>query len=50
MRMLTDPKLFNYLILLLYILASMRWAYQRSWWDMVYWAGAAVLQVVITFR
>ncbi len=50
MRLLSDPRLFNYLILLLYVCSALRWAFARSWWDAVYWAGAVVLQVVITFR
>ncbi len=50
MRVLGDPKLFNYLILLLYSLSMLRWAYARSWWDTAYWAGAVILQIVITFR
>lgn len=50
MRFLTDPRLFNYLLLSLYTFSALRWAYARSWYDVLYWVGAAFLTIGVTFR
>lgn len=50
MRFLTDPRLFNYLLLSLYISSAVRWTFARSWLDVCYWMGAALLTIGVTFR
>lgn len=49
MRLLLDPKLFNYLIILLYILNAMRWAIHRSLADTCYWLSALAITCTVTF-
>lgn len=49
MKILLDPKLFNYLILTLYALNAGRWAIQKSWADMCYWISAAMITATVTF-
>lgn len=37
MAILLDPKLFNYLVVILYALAMVRWGFQRDWIQCAYW-------------
>lgn len=37
MKFITDPRIFSYVIMALYILNACRWAYARSWADVSYW-------------
>lgn len=49
MSLLFDPKVFNYVIMGLYILNTGRWALNGSWGDMAYWAGAFWITCAVTF-
>lgn len=49
MNILLDPKLFNYLILILYFLSVVRWTIELNWGQVMYWSGALILTVAITF-
>lgn len=49
MRFLLDPKLFNYVILTLYLLNAVRWAVHRSWADVTYWASAFAITATVTW-
>mgnify|MGYP001074660650 CR=1 FL=1 len=49
MSLLLDPKIFNYVILILYALNVVRWASAGSWADAMYWMGAAWITAVATF-
>jgi hypothetical protein len=46
---LLDPKAFNYLIMALYLLNSLRWAVQGSWADVSYWACAFGITATVTW-
>jgi hypothetical protein len=46
---LKDPKLFNYLIMVLYLLNAGRWAWQRNWADMSYWLSAFAITATVTW-
>lgn len=49
MTLLLDPKLFNYLILLLFAFATVRWGIEGKWADTLYWACAFGLNVAVTW-
>lgn len=48
MTWLFDPKLFNYIILVLFALASIRWAIAGNIPQAGYWASAFALNVFVT--
>lgn len=47
---LTDPNLFNYILMLLYTLSATRWMFAEDWLQMLYWIGALLLTIGVTFR
>jgi len=49
MSILFDPKVFNYVIMALYIATSARWAFARSWGDAAYWLCACGITASVTF-
>jgi hypothetical protein len=49
MSLLLDPKIFNYVILILYALNVVRWAIHGSWSDAAYWIGAFWITAVVSF-
>ena len=48
-RIFTDPRLFSYLIMALYLLNAGRWAYERKWPDVCYWLSALAITATVTF-
>jgi hypothetical protein len=48
-RLLTDPAVFNYVILTLYGLNAARWAYAGKIADVCYWLSAAAITATVTF-
>lgn len=49
LKVIQDPKVFNYLILTLYMLNASRWAYSQKWADVCYWLSAAAITATVTF-
>jgi hypothetical protein len=49
MKFLTDPKLFNYVILSLYMLSAIRWGCSQKWADCCYWLSAFAITATVTF-
>ena len=49
MTWLLDPKIFNYLILSLYLLNAARWAVHGSWGDSLYWFAAFQITAAVTW-
>jgi hypothetical protein len=49
MKYLSDPRLFNIVILVLFALATIRWAFAGSLKQSLYWGGAFILNYAITF-
>lgn len=49
MKWLLDPKLFNYLILSLYLFSAARWAVAKSLADCCYWLSAFAITFTVTF-
>ena len=45
----SDPKLFNYCIMVLYACAATRWFAARQWTDAIYWTGALIITLAVTF-
>lgn len=48
-KLLLDPKIFNYVILALYALNAGRWAIAGKWGDVAYWLGAFWITAAVTF-
>lgn len=46
---LTDPRLFNWLILGLFAINSVRWLWERNLVASAYWAGAFVCTIAATW-
>lgn len=49
MKRLLDPRLFNYVILTMYALNSLRWALERKWPDVCYWLSASAITATVTW-
>lgn len=49
MRWLLDPKLFNYVIMVLYALNAVRWACAGKIADVCYWLSALAITCTVTF-
>lgn len=46
---LLDPKVFNYVILTLYLLNASRWAVAGRWADVSYWMSAFAITATVTW-
>jgi hypothetical protein len=46
---LSDPRLFNFIIMSLYGCSAVWWAWSRSWADMCYWLSALAITATVTF-
>jgi len=49
MSLLADPRIFSYIIMVLYALNSIRWAFSGSWVDVSYWVCALGITATVTF-
>lgn len=49
-EILTNPNLFNYILMLLYTLSATRWMFAGDLLQMLYWIGALLLTIGVTFR
>lgn len=47
--LLIDPRVFNYLIMVLYALNALRWAIARKPADVCYWFSALAITATVTF-
>lgn len=48
-KILLDPRFFNYVCLVLYVLNALRWAIERKPADVCYWLSAAAITATVTF-
>lgn len=48
-QLILDPKIFNYVIMVLYLMNAVRWASIRNWADMCYWISACAITATVTF-
>lgn len=49
MKLLVDPKFFNYLIMVLYFLNACRWLAAGKTADVCYWLSALAITATVTF-
>ena len=49
MKYLFDPKIFNYVIMSMYVLNASRWAWFGSYGDMCYWLSAFAITASVTW-
>lgn len=49
MKLLADPRLFNYIIMSLYAGAVIRWSIAEKWTNAAYWLGALIITLAVTF-
>lgn len=47
--MLSDPRLFNFVLIALNLCAALRWAWHGDWWQSAYWCFAAGLSICVVF-
>lgn len=48
-KLLLDPKVFNYIIMALYVLNIIRWSVELKWGDAAYWFFALGITATVTF-
>jgi hypothetical protein len=46
---MSDPKVFNYIIMVLYVLNAGRWAFHGNWADTAYWLSAFSITATVTW-
>jgi hypothetical protein len=49
MTWLLDPKMFNYVIMCMYVANAGRWAFNGSWPDVSYWLSAFAITATVTW-
>lgn len=49
MKFLLDPKIFNYVIMSLYLLNALRWGIEKKPADVCYWLCALAITATVTF-
>jgi hypothetical protein len=49
MKLFQDPRVFNYVIMVLYALNAGRWAVARKPADVCYWLSALAITATVTF-
>lgn len=49
MSFLLDPKMFNYIIMSLYVMNATRWAFAGGWADCSYWLCAFGITATVTW-
>ena len=47
MNWLFDPRIFNVAIIVLFVAATVRWAFAGDFMQAMYWLGATVLNVAV---
>lgn len=48
-KFMSDPKVFNYIIMVLYTLNAIRWAFDKKYADTCYWLSALAITATVTF-
>ena len=49
LKLASDPRAFNVVILILFAITAIRWAFAKQWGQCVYWSSAFVLNFAVTF-
>lgn len=50
MDLMSNPRLINYLIIVVFSVAFAVWTYHGKYWDSLYWFGSIVITIAVTFR
>jgi len=48
-NLLLDPRIFNFVIMILYGLNAIRWAFEGKIADVCYWMSALAITMTVTF-
>jgi hypothetical protein len=48
MYFLSDPRLFNIVIMLLFAASAVRWAFAGNYWQALYWSASLVITLAAT--
>lgn len=48
LKIISDPKIFNYLIIFLFICAGIRWGIAGNFWQALYWTCGAGINIAVT--
>ena len=48
-NILTDPRLFNFVIMALYAASAIRWSFSAKWADACYWLSALAITATVTW-
>lgn len=49
MTVLSDPRIFNFILIAIYAANIVRWGYAGSFADAMYWSGALWITLAVTF-
>ena len=49
MGWLMDPKIFNFVIMTLYLTNAVWWGFHGKWADVAYWLSALAITATVTF-
>lgn len=49
LKSLLEPRIFNFVIMALYLINALRWAVSAKWPDMFYWLSALAITATVTF-
>ena len=49
LALLKDPAVFNYVIMVLYVLNTTRWAIDQNWPQVLYWLAAFQINLAVTW-
>lgn len=49
LKLISDPAIFNYLIMILYLTSAIRWAFGGKYADACYWLSALAITATVTF-
>jgi hypothetical protein len=47
--LLHDPRIFNFVLVAIYAANAARWAIHGSWPDTLYWVGALIITIALTW-
>jgi hypothetical protein len=50
MNFINDPRLLNVVLLCLYLANAVRWGFERSWADSLYWVGAFIITTAVSLK
>lgn len=49
-NILTDPRIFNFIIIALFLIAGIRWTFAGDYWQALYWYCGFGINIAVTFK